>query len=213
MSTRCDTCSTSRSDGGGNFAKASASSAPLMPGGPSGTTTTHRHDSGKSSRAMSGPQSSLLDRRPPSTTSPPPANVQVPMADRCARPIARASARGSASTAWSSASARAIDSASWVPDPRPACDGSARCTRIAAPPGRWWWSRNCRANAVARSASSPSTVNVSAGEADKSSEGADAAAPIPPNQRPPEPRRSSTPKCRRAYASIQTAGPSGMDPA
>jgi len=41
---------------------------------------------------------------------------------------------------------------------------------------------------------SPVTSNVSAGHAETSNVGADAPAPMPPNQRPSAPRRSSTPK-------------------
>ncbi len=99
--------------------------------------------------------------------------------------------------------------ASCVPEPRPACDGSARCTRIRAPRASPRTCRTCasmrRANWSARSASSPSTVSVSDADADTSSVGAGAAAPMPPNHRPMAPRRSSTPKCRRAGASTKTA--------
>src|SRR5688572_831942 len=129
------------------------------------------------------------------------------MAERRARPTACASAGGSVSSPYNSASARATESASCVPEPRPACRGSDRCTQTRAPSRMWWWSRNRFANPDARCASGPCAVTVRALDADTSSVASGAAAPIPPNHRPSSPRRSSTPKCSRAGASTKTSRP------
>jgi hypothetical protein len=50
-------------------------------------------------------------------------------------------------------------------------------------------------------------ADVAVRDADSISNGAGAAAPIPPNQRPADPRRSSTPKCSRAAVSTYTTSP------
>ena len=126
--------------GGGSRSNAAASASPLSPGAP----VRHRHArsatlAGIGSRASSGAISSAPARRPPSTMKPPRANVQVPMAERCPRPTARASSAGSGRAARaSSASARATASPSWVPEPESAVggdgavDGEARA-RSASP--------------------------------------------------------------------------------
>src|SRR6266496_1640457 len=73
-------------------------------------------------------------------------------------------------------------------------------TPVASP----WYPRNRRANSSARSRSGPSTRISVAGAASSRTEGVGTAAPSPPNRRPRLPRRSSTPKCRRAPASTKT---------
>ncbi len=179
-----------------------------------GRALGYRHDAsprrgGNGTRAISGPHSSRSARRPPSTTRPPSSNVHVPIAERLPRPTARASERASLATPYSSASARATASASCVPEPSPACDGSERWTWTSAPPRRWWCARKRRANSRARSASSPSRRERYRREPPRRGAWVVAAdAPMPPNQRPRVPRRSRTPKCRRADASTKTASSS-----
>ena len=108
ISTRWATRSTSPSGGGGSCSKAAASASPLSPGLPGG----HRHDAapalrGRRTAPISGAIPSSPGRRPPSTMNPPRANAQVPIAERCPRETARASAAGSVGRPCSSASARA----------------------------------------------------------------------------------------------------------
>src|SRR6185312_17482974 len=80
----------------------------------------------------------------------------------------------------------------------------SRCTLRRTPPESCRSRRNLSANSAARSASGPSAETRPAGSPSSKSDGEGMAAPSPPKQRPRLPRRSRTPKCKRAGASTKT---------
>ena len=161
---------------------------------------THRQVGGKNRRATKGPHSSWAvggrPRRPAphrrTSTSQPPA----PRATDGERQFAR----GDLETVRS----RPVHVPPRAPAGYPNRDRRVEAVRggpAAAHRGRCRSARGSLCEALARSASSPSTSSARAGVADTSSVGAGAAAPIPPNQRPDAPRRSRTPKWSRPDAS------------
>ena len=195
--------SAERAGSGRSSVNAASSGLPERPGSAAGITRTQRQSSGIAWRVSNGAGSSDPGRRPPSTTKPPRAKVHRPTAERAPRPAIRAIAAGSGDCPASAHSAAVTASASFVPEPRPACGGMASSTRTCAPV-RPSASRQRRATARARSASGPSAVSSSLALASTTTAGRLTATPRPPKRRGPSPEASSMPMCSRADASTRT---------
>ncbi len=132
---------------------------------------------------------------PPSTTKPPCMKRPIPMPERAPRPSRTASARTSRGMPCRRRIAAATASASCVPEPRPAWEGTASSTCSAyAPASRSEFimiARKC----AERSRSGPVTLVSGAARSESRVPGASRARPMLPNCRPRPPFRSRKPRC------------------